>query len=115
MVMLKPAPVMLAAVIDTAAFPRFDNVTPTDALVPILRFPNCRLEGLALRVPSVPVPLSGMDKELFVAVELILIFPATVPVVAGANVTEKLAVSPAVITCPALIPVALKPEPVVLS
>ena len=106
---------MLLPVIDTAAVPGFDSVTPIDALAPMSKFPKLTLDGLALRAPCVPVPLNVMDIEPFVAVDVIVMLPGTVPVAVGANETVKFAVPPAAICCPVLSPLVLKPEPVVLT
>jgi len=113
--MLKLAPVMLPAMIETPAVPRFDSVIPIDVLAPTGKLPKLTLEGLALSAPSIPLPFRGMDSEPSVALELIVIVPELVPVAVGANVTEKFAVSPATMICPELIPLALKLEPVVLT
>ena len=50
-VKVKPVPVMLWAVIDTAAVPVFDNVTGTDALEPTFTLPKGMLTGLAVSAP----------------------------------------------------------------
>jgi len=113
--MLKPVPVMLLPVIETGAVPGFDSVTPMDALAPTSKLPKLTLEGFALRAPCVPVPVSGIDSEGFVAVDAIVMPPEIVPVAVGANVTEKFAVPPAAICCPALIPLVLKTEFVALT
>lgn len=113
--MLKPVPPMLLAVIETAAVPVLVSVTGTAALLPTGRFPKLMLAGLALSVPCVPVPLRAIDIVPFVAVDVIVMLPVTVPVVVGANVAERLAVAPAAIVCPALTPLALKPDPLVLT
>lgn len=91
------APLMLLAVIEIEAVPVFVNVTPIDASKPTAKFPKATLEGVATKSPCVPVPLSVMDSEPFVAVEVIVTFPAIVPVAVGANETEKFAVPPAAI------------------
>jgi hypothetical protein len=83
--------------------------------VPKGTLPKFRLEGLALSAPAIPVPLSRMDSAPLVALELMVRLPETVPGAAGAKLTEKFAVPPAAIVSPALIPLTLKPEPVVLD
>jgi len=113
--MVNAAPVMLLPVIEIDAVPVFVSVTPIDALRPTAKFPKPTLDGLALRVPCVPVPLSGIDSVPFVAVDVIVMLPETVPIADGVNVAEKFAVPPAAICCPGLIPLVLKTEFVVLT
>src|SRR5271156_3421961 len=55
-VSVNPFPVMLCAVIETGAVPRFDRVTGTDPLLPTGRLVNAMLDGLAERLPRVPGP-----------------------------------------------------------
>ena len=113
--MLKPVPVMLLAVMETAALPILESVTVTGALPPTVTLPKLTLEGLALSPPSVPVPLRGIDSDPLLAVDVIVILPDDVPVAVGANTAEKLAVAPAAIAWFALSPVVLKPVPDVLT
>jgi hypothetical protein len=95
--------------------PVFDKVTGTDALEPTVMFPNGMLPGVAVSAPWVPIPLRGMFSVGFVAVEVIAIFPGTVPFVVGAKVPVSVAVAPAAIVCPVVRPLALKPGPVVVT
>ena len=113
--MLKPVPVMLLPVMETADVPVFDSVTPIDAVAPTSKFPKLALAGLALNEPCVPVPLRGIDSEGFVAFDVMVMLLDTAPVAVGANVTEKFAVAPAAICCPELITLVLNPDPVVLT
>ena len=113
--MVRPAPVMLLPVMETAAVPVLESVTATAALLPTARLPKLMLAGLALSAPCVPIPLSGIETVPFVAVDVIVMLPDTVPVAVGTKEAEKFAVAPAVIVCPVLSPVALKPDPVVLT
>lgn len=111
--MLKPLPLMLPLLIETAAVPVFDSVTVVEALLFTATLPKPTLDGLALSAPCVAVPTSGTDSAPFVAVEAIVMLPETVVDVVGAYEAEKLAVLPAAIVWPALIPLVRKPEPVV--
>ena len=113
--MLKPVPVMLLPEIETAAVPEFEIVTAIDALEPISKVPKFTLDGLALSPPCVPVPLSGMDSEPFVALDVIIMLPDTAPAAVGENVVEKLAIEPAGICWPALMPLVLNPEPAAVT
>jgi hypothetical protein len=112
-VSVNPVPVMLWAVIATAAVPVFVIVTGTDPLAPTVTFPNGMLDGLADSTPCVPVPLSGMLIVGLVADEVIAMLPAAAPAVVGANVAVKFAVAPAAIVCPAARLLEPKPGPVV--
>lgn len=49
--MLKPAPLALAALIATLAVPVFVKVTFTEVVFPVKRLPKLMLEGLALSAP----------------------------------------------------------------
>ena len=48
---VKPVPVMLCAVIETAAVPVFVNVTGTEALAPLITAPKLMLAGFADSAP----------------------------------------------------------------
>jgi hypothetical protein len=114
--MLKPVPVILLPVMETAAVPVLESVTVVaELLLPTTTFPKLMLEGLALSAPCVPVPLRAIVSVPFVAVDVIVIVPDAVPVAVGVKATEKLAVAPAAIVCPGLSPLALKPVPVALT
>jgi hypothetical protein len=69
------------------------------------------LEGFALSTACVPVPLNEITSGEFVAVELIVMAPETVPAAVGANAAVRDAVAPAAIVWPALMPLELKPAP----
>jgi hypothetical protein len=106
-VRVNPVPVMLWAVIETGAVPLFDRVTGTEPLAPTTTPPKGMLEGVAVSAPLVPVPLSGMFNVVFVADEVISMFPGSAPVVVGANVAVNDAVAPAAICWVAVNPLVL--------
>ncbi len=112
---LKPVPVTLLAEIDRLAVPEFVSVTATDAVLPSRTLPKLMLEGLAASEACVPVPVNEMVRLGLVAVDVIVMLPEAVPVPVGAKAAVSDAVAPAAIVCPALIPLALKPDPVVLT
>jgi hypothetical protein len=62
-----------------------------------------------------PVPLSAICKGEFVAVDVTVMPPATVPAEVGANLAVTVAVAPAAIVCPLVIPLSLKPVPDALT
>jgi hypothetical protein len=109
--MLNPVPLTLLAEIETAAVPVLDSVTVADVLLFTATFPKATLDGLALSVPCIPVPLRGMDNVPFVAVDVIVMPPEAAPAPVGVNETEKLAALPATIVCPAETPLVPNPEP----
>jgi hypothetical protein len=109
--MLNPAPLALAPLIERLAVPEFVSVTFTVAVFPTKTPPKLMLEGFALSVACVPVPLNEITSGEFVAVELIVMLPETVPAALGANAAVRVAVAPAAIVCPPLIPLELKPAP----
>jgi hypothetical protein len=100
-------------VIETGAAPEFVSVTGTDAELPTRIPPNGMLAGFELSAPCAPVPLKEIDSVGFVAFVVIVIVPDAAPVVVGANLAVTDAVPPAAIICPTVIPVVLKPEPLV--
>jgi len=57
----------------------------TVALLPTSRFPKLMLDGLAPRLPCVPVPLNAINIMGFVALLVIVMAPEAPPVDAGAN------------------------------
>ena len=90
MLMLKPAPVTLLAVMETAAVPVLESVTVVGALLlPTTTLPKLTLVGLALSAPCVPVPLRGIFNGEPGALLVIDTLPLALPVVVGAKVTVK--------------------------
>ena len=74
--------------------------------------PKARLVGFDPSAPEVkPVPVNGMVRVGFDAVEVIVTLPLISPAVVGANKTLKLALCPAARVTGALIPLKLKPAP----
>lgn len=109
--MLKPVPLALAALMDKLAVPEFVNVTFTEALLPVTMLPKLMLAGFAVSVAWVPVPLNTITSDEFVAVDAIVIVPEAAPAPLGANWAVSVAVPPAAICWPGVIPLALNPVP----
>jgi hypothetical protein len=109
--MLNPAPLAVPDVIDTFAVPEFVRVTFTDAEAPVRILPKLMLAGLAVNAACVPVPPSVITSGEFVAVEATVIVPDAVPAAVGANFAVHVAVPPAAICCPDVIPLTLNPAP----
>jgi hypothetical protein len=88
--MLKPVPVMLLPVIETAPVPVLVSVTVVGALLlPTATLPKLRLVGLALSAPAVPVPLRAIVRGEFGSVLVIDTLPLSLPAVVGSKVTVK--------------------------
>jgi len=85
LLMLKPVPVMLLAVMETAAVPGFVTVIPIDALAPIGKLPKLALEGLALSAPPAPVPLREIPSGEFDASLMTVSVAVSLPSPSGAN------------------------------
>ena len=111
MLMLKPVPLALAALIDRLAVPEFVTVTFTDAVLPTGILPKLMLDGFAVSAACVPVPLRAITSCEFVAVELTVMVPETVPGAVGAKVATRAAVPPAAMLWPAETPLVLNPAP----
>ena len=94
--MLNPANVMLLPVMETAAFPVLESVTVVGELVlPAATLPKLTLEGLALSVPCVPVPLRAIVAGDPGALLVIEILPEALPADVGANATVNARFAPA--------------------
>ena len=113
--MLNPVPLMLLPEIETGAVPVFDKVTDAEPLPFTATLPKLMFGGFALSAPCVPVPITGIDSVPFVAVDVIVMLPEAAAAALGAKEAEKLAVLPAAIVSPTLIPLVLKPEPDVVT
>jgi len=115
LVIVKPAPAIVAPVMDTGAVPGFDNVTEAEPLLPTETLPKFTLAGLAAKDPWVPVPARATDTVESEALPVIVTLPEAAPAAVGVNVAEKGALAPAAIVCPTVTPVTPKPVPVGLT
>lgn len=116
--MLKPTPDALAWVIVNGAFPVFCKMTLFGELLPTPTLPNVTFAGVAeiWGCPAaVPEPLSAIASVAFEALLAIVIFPAALPALAGANCAVNVAPWPAGITSGVDRPITLKPVPVVVT
>src|SRR5579863_384585 len=84
-------------------------------LVPTTTFPTPTVEGVTANCPAatVPLPVSGIVKVGFDAFEVMVRFPLTAPAEPGANETLNVALCPTARSTGAVIPVKLKPGPVI--
>jgi hypothetical protein len=110
-VVLNAAPETVAELMFTFAVPPFVSVTFTVLLLPVSWLPKFTLPGFAVRLPSVPVPVSGIEMFESVAVLVTLIDPVAAPAAVGANCAVKEALCPAAIVNGTVKPVTLKPAP----
>jgi hypothetical protein len=83
--MLYPVPVADPPEIATLVVPPFVSVMDAVALLPTSKGPKFTLDGLALRLACVPVPLNAIVIVGFVALLVIVIVPEALPAAAGAN------------------------------
>jgi len=113
--MLKPVPEALAAEIVTLAVPVFDRVMGTDPLAPTSRFPKLTLAGLAESCPCAPVPLKATVKVGSVALLEIVIVADAFPAAVGAKRATNPVLSPDERVRGAVMPVMVKPAPLILA
>ena len=83
-------------------------------MLPTVTLPKLRLVGFDPSAPGVTaVPDNGMARVGFEAVEVMVTLPVTLPADAGVNVTVKVALWPAVSVVGVVIPLRLKPVPLI--
>lgn len=109
--MLKPAPLVVAAVSVTLAVPVFVIVTFCVAVLPRLTFPKLMLVGDADTCSVTPAPLKATVAGEFAALLVTLIAPVELPVAVGAKVAEKALDCPAVRVRGKARPLRLNPVP----
>ncbi len=107
---------VVAAVTVTFA-PAAVNCPDAEALFPTVTLPRLKLEGEILRVPTaaVPVPDNETVNVGLEAFEVTVTLPLADPVVVGANLTVKVALCPAVNVKEELMPLKLKPVPLICT
>jgi len=105
---------MVAAVTVTLA-PLAVKLPDADPLVPTTTLPTARVVGETASCPAAatPVPDNGMVRVGLDALEAMVTLPVTLPADVGVNVTLKLALCPVVSVTGVLIPVRLKPLPLI--
>jgi hypothetical protein len=111
-VVLNAAPETVAELMFTLAVPPFVSVTFTVLLLPVSWLPKLTLPGFAVRLPAVPVPVTGIEMFESVAVLVTAIVPVAAPAIVGANCAVNEALCPAAIVNGVATPVTLKPGPV---
>ena len=90
------------------------TVSDRACLLPTITLPKLRLVGFDPSVPgATPVPDNGMVRLGLEAVEVMVTLPLALPADAGVNVTLRLALCPAVSVTGVVIPLTLKPVPLI--
>jgi len=83
-------------------------------LLPTVTLPKLRVVGFEPTAPGVTaVPDNGMVRVGFEALEVTARLPLALPADCGANVTEKVALWPAVSVVGVVIPLRLNPVPLI--
>jgi len=96
----------------TALPPVLLSVIVADFVVPSVTLPNASLVGLSESVPAMtPAPDNGMLNEGFDAFEVTVTVPLALPALAGANLTESVAVCPADSVIGVVMPLTVNPVP----
>jgi len=111
---LNPGPLTAMAEIVTDDPPVLVTVSERVCLTPTCTLPKLRLVGFDVRSPGArPVPDSGMVKVGFDAFEVTVTFPVTAVADTGVYATLKVALWPAVRVTGAVIPLSVKPVPLI--
>jgi hypothetical protein len=85
-------------------------------LLPTVTLPKLRLVGFDPSAPGVTaVPDNGIVRVGFEALDVMVKLPLALPADCGANVTVKVALCPAVSVTGAVIPLRLKPVPLIVT
>src|SRR5215472_4773880 len=94
--------------------PAFVTVSDRDWLLPRVMLPKLRLVGFAPSAPAVtPVPVRGMVRVGLEALEVMVTEPVALPAAAGVKVTLKVALWPEVSVRGAVMPLMVKPVPLI--
>ena len=85
-------------------------------LFPTVTLPKLRLVGFDPRAPALtPVPVRGMDRVGLEALEVTVTVPVALPAAVGVNVTLKVALWPEVSVTRAVMPLIVKPVPLIAT
>lgn len=111
----KALPETVACEMVALAVPEFVRTMVTDPVLPTTRPPKLTLDGLALNVAWVPVPLIGIVKVEFAPLLVMVTTPDVLPVTEGANCTVKEVLCPGKRVNGTLSPAMLNPAPVTVA
>jgi hypothetical protein len=114
-VTLYAAPEAVTEFTVTAAVPPFVSVTFCVLVVPVSWLAKVSVEGFAVKLPSVPTPVTGTVMFASLAELTTAMLPFTVPAVVGANCAVKVALWPAAIVAGSEMPVTLNAAPVAVT
>lgn len=96
--------------------PVFVTVSDSDELLPTVTLPKLKLVGFVPSVPGVtPVPVNPIVSVGFDPFEVIVTLPLALPAAVGVNFTLNVALWPEVSVTGAVIPLRLKPVPLMLT
>lgn len=110
----KPVPLIPTCEIVTLEAPVLVNVSERDWVLPTVTLPKLRLLGLDPKAPgATPAPAKGIVIVGLAAFEVMVIVPLALPADTGVNVALKVALCPAASVTGAVIPLRLKPVPLV--
>jgi hypothetical protein len=113
---LNPVPLTATWEIVTLAPPVLVNVSDSDCLFPTVTLPNPRLVGFDPNVPgATPVPDRGLVSVGLDPFDVSVTLPVALPADAGVNVTVKVALCPAVSVTGVVIPLRVKPAPLIVA
>lgn len=109
---LNPVPAIEICEIVTLVAPVFVTVSSSEELEPTVIDPKLRLVGFDVRSPGeIPVPVRGMARDGFDALEVTVTVPLALAAEVGANTTWKLVLCPAPTVIGVVAPLRLKPAP----
>src|SRR5215469_7109006 len=92
------------------------TVSDRDLLLPRVMLPKLRLVGFGPSAPAVtPVPVRGMVRVGLEALEVTVTVPVALPAAVGVNVTLKVALWPAASVAGAVMPLMVKPVPLIAT
>ena len=111
---LNPVPLAPTCEIVTLDPPVFVTVSDNVCLLPTCTLPKPRLLGFEPSAPAaIPVPDNGIVNVGFEAFDVTVTFPLAAPADVGLNETLKLALCPAANVTGAVVPLKLKPVPLI--
>ena len=111
------AELFVEAAVTVTAAPVAVKVPVAVPLEPTVTLPRGKVLGDTLSWPAgdTPVPETGMVRVGFVAVEVMIRFPLAAPAAVGTNETLKVALCPPFKVSGVVIPLTLKPVPVIAT
>jgi len=85
-------------------------------LLPTVTLPKLRLDGLGDKAPAkTPVPDNGMVSDGLDPLDVTVTVPLALPAAVGVNVTLNVALAPAASVTGVVMPLKLKPDPLIAT